>query len=179
MSVVDGPTGTTVIQYTNMDQAIGAGDIEAVMLMLGIERASTAEDVVKRKITQIRENNAKIQDLNAVLEKIQGKDDKDNTDLGLTNKEVELLSSYGIKTGDYISNEDGKNTVIGDGNSVESSGSDSTGPGAGGGGTTSGDDGVSGNQSEVTVTAPIGNSSTIHGRISAARVAQALAEPTA
>ena len=58
-------------------------------------------------------------------------------------------------------------TVIGDGNSVESSGSDSTGPGAGGGGTTSGDDGVvSGNQSEVTVTAPIdlsGNQVTVIG----------------
>ena len=58
-------------------------------------------------------------------------------------------------------------TVIGDGNSVESSGSDSTGPGAGGGGTTSGDDGVvSGNQSEVTVTAPndlSGNQVTVIG----------------
>ena len=62
----------------------------------------------------LRENNAKIQDLNAVLEKIQGKEDKDNVDLGLTDAEVSLLSSYGIKTDDYISKENGKNTVKAD-----------------------------------------------------------------
>jgi hypothetical protein len=103
MSTVDGPSATSVIQYANMDQAIGAGDIEAVMLMLGIERASTAEDVVKRKITQIRENNAKIQELNAILEKMQGKDDKKDTDLGITTAEKSKLQSYGIKVDDYMS----------------------------------------------------------------------------
>ncbi len=115
MSVVDGASGTTVIQYANMDQALAGGDIEAVMLMLGIERAQTAEDVVKTKIKTIRENNAKIQELNNILEKIQGKDDKDNTDLGLSSSEVSLLSKYGIKTADYISVENGKQTVKADG----------------------------------------------------------------
>ena len=115
MGVVDGASNTTVIQYANMDQALAGGDIEAVMLMLGIERASTAEDVVKTKIKTIRENNAKIQELNKVLEKIQGKDDKDNTDLGLSSSDVALLRGYGVKVDDYISVEGGKQTVKADG----------------------------------------------------------------
>jgi hypothetical protein len=103
MGVVDGASSTTVIQYANMDQALAGGDIEAVMLMLGIERASTAEDVVKTKIKTIRENNAKIQELNAILEKMQGKDDKKDTDLGITTAEKNKLASYGIKVDDYMS----------------------------------------------------------------------------
>ena len=115
MSTVDGATSTTIVQYANMDQALAAGDIEAVILMLGIERANTAEDVVKTKIKTIRDNNAKIQELNAVLQKIQGKDDKDNTDLGLTDADKALLDKYSINTGDYMSKEDGKWTVKADG----------------------------------------------------------------
>ena len=88
MSAVDGPTRTTVVQFANMDQALAAGDLEAVMVMLGIERASTAEEVVKTKIETIRANNARIQELNKILQKIQGKDDKEGTRLGLTLEEV-------------------------------------------------------------------------------------------
>ena len=84
MSAVDGPTKTTVVQFANMDQALAAGDLEAVMVMLGIERASTAEEVVKTKIETIRANNARIQELNEILQKIQGKDDKEGTRLGIT-----------------------------------------------------------------------------------------------
>ena len=60
MSTVDGASATTVIQYANMDQALGAGDIEAVMLMLGIERAQTAEDVVETALTALRGSRAKV-----------------------------------------------------------------------------------------------------------------------
>ncbi|HMR32425.1 MAG TPA: hypothetical protein PKA13_19375 [Geminicoccaceae bacterium] len=102
MSAVDGPTGTTVIQYANMDQALAAGDIEAVILMLGIERAKTAEDVVKTKIQTIKANNAKIQELNTILQKMQGKDDKKDTSLGITEADKTLLTKYGINVGDYM-----------------------------------------------------------------------------
>ncbi len=115
MSTVDGASATTVIQYANMDQALGAGDIEAVMLMLGIERAQTAEDVVKTKIKTIRENNAKIQELNTILEKMQGKDDKKDTGLGITTADAQKLESYGIKISDYMTGSNNSYKVSADG----------------------------------------------------------------
>ena len=72
------------------------------MVMLGIERASTAEEVVKTKIETIRANNARIQELNEILQKIQGKDDKEGTRLGITVDEANKLKSYGIKFNDYV-----------------------------------------------------------------------------
>ena len=115
MSTVDGASATTVIQYANMDQALGAGDIEAVMLMLGIERAQTAEDVVKTKIKTIRENNANIQELNTILEKMQGKDDKKDTGLGITSADAVKLESYGIKISDYMTGSNNNYKVSADG----------------------------------------------------------------
>jgi len=106
MGTIDGATSTTIVQFANMDQALAAGDLEAVMVMLGIERANTAEQVVKTKIETIRANNRKIQELNEILKKIQGKDDKEGTKLGLTLEEADKLRSYGIKFDDYVDSPD-------------------------------------------------------------------------
>lgn len=102
MSAIDGASGTTVIQYTNMDQALAGGDIEAVMLMLGIERAQVAEDVVKTKIKTIKDNNAEIKKLNDVLQKIQGAADKKDTALSLTADDKKLLTDYKVQFDQYV-----------------------------------------------------------------------------
>ena len=75
---VDGVGGSNAVQQASMEQLVGSGDMESVLLAFGIERASDMEKLVKAKIADMRARNGEIQSLQRALQELRAvKPDKD------------------------------------------------------------------------------------------------------
>ena len=71
-------SGTASANMGLIRDALKSGDVMTVMQMLGIERASTLEDVVKGKVSDIERRNAEVQKLNGIMAQLSV-EDKDGT----------------------------------------------------------------------------------------------------
>ena len=107
MSVVNAPNSTGIVQFQTLDAALAGGDMEAVMLMLGMQNAKTQEDSVKTQITNIQNNNAKLRDLDALMKSMLGTDDKKGSATALTDAQVAELRANGVNVDASIEKKDG------------------------------------------------------------------------
>ncbi|HEX8375399.1 MAG TPA: hypothetical protein VF606_09490 [Geminicoccaceae bacterium] len=87
-------SGTASANMGLIRDALKSGDVMTVMQMLGIERASTLEEVVKGKVGDIEKRNAQVQQLNGMLAQFSVKDEKGTVIAGTPAQAQALMKTF-------------------------------------------------------------------------------------